>query len=257
MRIYRAVELLAASAASRLWITDAYLMAPAPMFAALMAAARDGVDVRLLVPGRTDVPAVRAFTRVGYRELLRAGVRIWEWRGPMLHAKTVIADDRWVKVGSSNLNVPSLLANYELDLLLDDGPLTAEAIAQFRHDLAHAAEVTLRPRRVPAGIARRLPPAVAPSGPRARADHTPSATEMSHRAAITLRHVAEGARRSIAGAVVFTSVGIGALFVAWPRIMAALVAFLSFWVAARATAAFFARRRHGDDTISTQPPGGA
>ncbi|HEX9581482.1 MAG TPA: phospholipase D-like domain-containing protein [Gemmatimonadales bacterium] len=258
MRIYRAVELLAASAASRLWISDAYLVAPAPMFAALMAAARDGVDVRVLVPGTTDVPAVRAFTRVGYRELLAAGARIWEWRGPMFHAKTVIADDRWVKVGSSNLNVPSLLANYELDLLLDDPPLATEAVAQFRRDLSHAMEVTLRPRRVPAGIAKRLPPAVAPTGPVTRHPaHTPSAAEVSVRAAITLRHVAEGARRSIAGAVVFTSVGLGALFVAAPRVMGTLVALASFWVAAQATAAFFARRRHGDEPASTPPPDGA
>ena len=258
MRTYRAVELLAASAASRLWITDAYLVAPAPMFAALVAAARDGVDVRLLVPGSTDVPAVRAFTRVGYRELLTAGARIWEWRGPMLHAKTVIADDRWVKVGSSNLNVPSLLANYELDVLLDDAPLATEAIAQFRRDLAHAVEITLRPRRMPAGIAKRLPPAVAPTGPVARDPaHARSATEVSRRAAITLRHVAEGARRSIAGAIVFGSVGIGALFMVAPRIMGTLVALASFWIAARAAASFFARRRYGDDTASTAPPAGA
>lgn len=258
MRIYRAVELLAASVANRLWITDAYLVAPAPLFAALVAAARDGVDVRVLVPGRSDVPAVRAFTRVGYRELLTAGVRIWEWRGPMLHAKTVIADDRWVKVGSSNLNVPSLLANYELDVLLDDEALTAEVAAQFRRDLARAVEIALRPRRIPSRLARRLPPAVAPSRPitRERA-HAPSPTEVSQRAVVTLRHVAEGARRSIAGAALFTSLGLGALFVLAPRVMGYLVALASFWVAVHAAGRFFVRRRYGDEPRSTPPAGGA
>jgi cardiolipin synthase len=258
MRIYRAVELLAASVANRLWITDAYLVAPAPLFAALVAAARDGVDVRVLVPGRSDVPAVRAFTRVGYRELLAAGVRIWEWRGPMLHAKTVIADDRWVKVGSSNLNVPSLLANYELDVLLDDDALTAEVAAQFRRDLARAVEITLRPRRIPVRLAHRLPPAVAPSEPMTHElAHAPSRTEVSQRAAVTLRHVADGARRSIAGAALFASLGLGALFVLAPRVMGYFVALASFWVALNAAGQFFARRRYGDEPRSTLPTRGA
>ena len=93
-RVYRAVELLAASAAERLWITDAYLVAPAPLYASLLDAARGGVDVRLLVPGTSDLPVLRSFTRVGYRELLRAGVRIFEYQGPMVHAKTMLVDRR-------------------------------------------------------------------------------------------------------------------------------------------------------------------
>src|SRR5205814_5323621 len=62
-RVYRAVQLLAASAAERLWITDAYLIAPAPLYASLIDAARSGVDVRLLVPGASDLPILRNFTR--------------------------------------------------------------------------------------------------------------------------------------------------------------------------------------------------
>src|SRR5581483_3487316 len=73
-RVYRAVELLAASAAERLWITDAYLVAPAPLYASLLDAARSGVDVRLLVPGTSDIPVLRYMTRIGYRELLHRGV---------------------------------------------------------------------------------------------------------------------------------------------------------------------------------------
>src|SRR5204863_165276 len=83
---------------------------------ALLDAARSGVDVRLLVPGTSDLPVMRNFTRGGYRDLLRAGARIFEWQGPMLHAKTLLVDQRWARVGSSNLNVSSLLGNYELDL---------------------------------------------------------------------------------------------------------------------------------------------
>src|SRR5207244_5250982 len=147
-RVYRAVELLAASAAERLWITDAYLVAPAPLYAGLLAAARGGVDVRLLVPGTSDLPVLRSFTRVGYRELLRAGVRIFEYQGPMVHAKTLVVDRRWARVGSSNLNVSSLLTNYELDLTAECEQLTEELERQFRHDLVSSSENVLQPRRM-------------------------------------------------------------------------------------------------------------
>ena len=72
-RIYRTVQILAAAAVDRLWITDAYLVAPPAVFASLVDAARDGVDVRLLVPGASDLPVLRNVTRTGYRDLLRAG----------------------------------------------------------------------------------------------------------------------------------------------------------------------------------------
>ncbi|GBD31602.1 Major cardiolipin synthase ClsA [bacterium HR33] len=248
LKVYRAVELLVASASHRLWITDAYLVAPAPLFAGLLAAARDGVDVRLLLPGRTDIPAVRAFTRVGYRELLEAGVRIWEWRGPMLHAKTAVVDDVWFKVGSSNLNLPSFLSNYELDLLLEDPKLAAEAAFQFRRDLAFATEIVLRPRRVFAPLAERLPPAVVAGGaPPEIPAHRPWARELSQRAVLTLRQVAGGARRSIAGALLFVSAGVGALFLAAPRFMGYLVAFALLWIGVGAARQFAARRHQGDE----------
>src|SRR2546427_125139 len=158
-RMYRAVQLLAASATDRLWITDAYLIAPPPLYASLLDAARAGVDVRLLVPGTSDLPVLRDSTRIGYRDLLRAGARIFEWQGPMLHAKTLLADQRWARVGSSNLNVSSLLGNYELDLLADCEELTAELAHQFLRDLAHSREIVVRPRR------RLLPPRLTTAPP--------------------------------------------------------------------------------------------
>ncbi len=248
LKVYRAVELLVASASHRLWITDAYLVAPAPLFAALLAAARDGVDVRLLLPGRSDIPLVRAFTRVGYRELLEAGVRIWEWRGPMLHAKTAVVDDVWFKVGSSNLNLPSFLSNYELDLLLEDAELAGEAAFQFRRDLAFATEIVLRPRRVLAPLAERLPPAVVAGGaPPEIPAHRPWARELSQRAVLTLRQVAGGARRSIAGAVLFASAGVGSLFLAAPRLMGYLAAFAFFSIGVGAARQFAARRHQQNE----------
>src|SRR5204863_319193 len=150
-RMYRAVQLLAASATDRLWITDAYLIAPPPLYASLIDAARAGVDVRLLVPGTSDLPVLRDSTRIGYRDLLRAGARIFEWQGPMLHAKTLLVDHRWARVGSSNLNVSSLLGNYELDLLAECNHLAAALAQQFLRDLATSREIVLQARRRRAG----------------------------------------------------------------------------------------------------------
>ncbi|MBN8481151.1 MAG: cardiolipin synthase B, partial [Xanthomonadales bacterium] len=84
--LYRLDQMIAAMAQHRLWLTDAYFVGVAPYVQALAAAARDGVDVRLLVPGTSDIPAVGSMSRAGYRALLEAGVRVFEWNGSMLHA---------------------------------------------------------------------------------------------------------------------------------------------------------------------------
>lgn len=244
LRLYRALELLMAAAAQRIWISDAYFMAPTPVYAALIAAARDGVDVRLLVPGKTDLPWIRTLARVGYRELLDAGVRIWEWHRTTLHAKTVLVDDRWFKAGSSNLNPSSLLSNHELDVLVDDEALAAAAQHQFRRDLARAVEVVIRARRAAVPLVRRLPAAVVAVEPIVTAPRHPR--DVSRRAVMTVWQVAGGARRSVAGAVLFVAVGVGALLVAVPRVMAYSLAALCLWLAAGAAGQFFRRRRYRD-----------
>src|SRR5690606_30062134 len=105
--ILRLDQLVAAGARDRLWLTDAYFAGIPSYVQALRAAAQDGVDVRLLVPGATDVPLLRQLSQAGYRPLLEAGVRVFEWKGSMLHAKTAVADGRLARVGSSNLNISS------------------------------------------------------------------------------------------------------------------------------------------------------
>src|SRR5690606_5773374 len=110
------------------------LAGPQRIFQVFEDAASDGVDVRLLVPGASDLPMVRNLSRTGYRRLLRSGVRIWEWGGPMLHAKAICIDGRWVRVGSSNFNPSSLTANYELDVLIDDRRMAQQFDQQFLED---------------------------------------------------------------------------------------------------------------------------
>ena len=81
---------------------------------ALRAAALDGVDVRLLVPGGTDIPILRPVSQAGYGPLLQAGIRVFEWNGPMLHAKSAVVDGVWSTIGSYNLDARSLFHNLEV-----------------------------------------------------------------------------------------------------------------------------------------------
>jgi cardiolipin synthase A/B len=231
-RVYRTVELLAATAAERLWITDAYLVAPAPLYAGLLDAAKGGVDVRILVPGTSDLPVLRSFTRGGYRELLRAGVRIFEYQGPMVHAKTMLVDQVWARVGSTNLNVSGLLTNYELDLVAECEALTAELAAQFEQDLESSREIVLEPR--PLRLPSRLvdAPATASAEPEPPdAAHKRSRYELGAVTVVALRRVAGGLRRAIAVTAALAFAGLGALLILFPRAMGIALGAGAFLVA--------------------------
>jgi cardiolipin synthase A/B len=145
--LYRLDQLIASMARKSLWLTDAYFVGIAPYVQALVAAARDGVDVRMLVPGSSDIPIVSGFSRGGYRPLLLAGIRVFEWNGSMLHAKTAVADGQWARVGSSNLNLASWLGNREIDVAIEDVNFAGQLAAQYERDLQNATEVILTPRR--------------------------------------------------------------------------------------------------------------
>jgi cardiolipin synthase len=152
-RLFRLDQLIASAAQRTLWLTDAYFVGFAPYVQALCAAAQDAVDVRLLVPSTSDIVLVAAFSRAGYRPLLESGVRIFEWNGSMLHAKTAVADGRWARVGSSNLNPASFISNYEIDVAMEDVGLAREMEEMFLADLENATEIVidLKSRVVPSG----------------------------------------------------------------------------------------------------------
>jgi cardiolipin synthase len=249
-RAYRVIELLAAGSIERLWITDAYLVAPPRLFQALRDAAEDGVDVRLLVPGSSDVPFIRNLTRIGYRDLLRSGVRIFEWDGPMLHAKTISVDGRWGRVGSSNLNASSLLGNYELDVLVED-PTVAEALEkQFRLDIARSREVSRRRLRGPHRISQRLPSALTRLAPEAPVPYRQSRREARHRAFLALRSLASNARRSVFGPLSVLLLIFAALFLLLPRATAFGFGIICAWLALGAAREAFRRRAEKAETRS-------
>jgi cardiolipin synthase len=142
-RVLRSTLLVAAAARRRIWITDPYFVAPRTVAEALRAAARDGVDVRILVPSKNNWPWVGSLSRGGYRELLRSGVRLFEWQGSMIHAKTLVSDGIWARVGSSNMNSASLLGNWEIDIGVLDQDFARQMEGLFLADLASAVEIVL------------------------------------------------------------------------------------------------------------------
>ncbi len=132
------------TAERRVWVSNAYFV-PAPRFVrALRGAARRGVDVRVLVPATTDVPGIRHASRALFGVLLRRRVRIFEWEGPVLHAKTAIIDSLWCTVGSYNLDHMSMLHNLELTVLALDPTLAARMESAFEEDLRRSREVVHR-----------------------------------------------------------------------------------------------------------------
>ena len=141
--LYRLDQLIAAASRRTLWLTDAYFVGTTAYVQALRAAARDGVDVRLLVPGATDIWVLRGLSRVGYRPLLEGGVRVYEWKGSMLHAKTAVADGRWARVGSTNLNLQSWIGNWELDVAVEDEGVAGQMQEMYLDDLGNATEIML------------------------------------------------------------------------------------------------------------------
>ena len=230
--LFRVDQLVAAMARNRLWLTDAYYGGTAPYVDALRAAARDGVDVRLLVPGASDLPLVRLFSRAGYRPLLEAGIRVYEWNGSMLHAKTAVADSRWARVGSTNLNVASWLGNRELDVIVEHEPFAREMEDMFLRDLENATEVVLQRNRVrapgaPAGRARRSSGAI--SGGRVTAGAVRVGNTVA--AAIANTRVLETVESNIALIAGTVLALVAALAFKYPRTIAYPLGVFAAWVA--------------------------
>jgi cardiolipin synthase len=230
--IYRTDQLVAALARRSLWLADAYFLGTSSYVQALRSAAKSGVDVRLLIPGVSDLPVVRALSRAGLRPLLEAGVRVFEWNGSMMHAKTAVADGRWARVGSTNLNMLSWVGNWELDVIVEDERFAREMEAAYLDDLAHSTEIVLdgRPR-----------PAVVPT-PRLRKHKVESGSasqtaarivRLSHAvgAAITNHRDLGPAERVIMywGAALLALLSAIAFY--WPRGIAFPIAFLCAWSA--------------------------
>jgi cardiolipin synthase A/B len=142
-RYYVTVISAIRNAESSIWITGAYFVPTHQEKEGLMAAARRGVDVRLLLPSRSDSGPALAVQHSHYEDLLRAGVKIYERDDGILHSKTMVIDQVWSIVGSSNFDHRSVLFNDEVDAVVL-GKATGERLADdFKADLQHAQAIDL------------------------------------------------------------------------------------------------------------------
>jgi len=249
--VYRLDQLIATLARQTLWLTDAYFVGVAPYVQTLAAAARDGVDVRLLVPGTTDVPVLSAVSRAGYPPLLEAGVRIFEWNGPMLHAKTAVADSRWARIGSTNLNISSWFGNYELDVAIEDEAFADDMERMYLEDLARSTEIVLGRRHRASPVVKRPRPAhhMAPGGKARLGRAGVGAMRVGNvmAAAIGNRRMLEPAEAKIMVSAAGILLTLAALAVLWPRLLTVPFAVLSAWVAVALIVRAYRLRRHAGD----------
>jgi cardiolipin synthase A/B len=225
---------VAALATERLWLTDAYYAGTASYVQALRAAAKDKVDVRLLVPNGTDIPILRPLSRAGYRALLEAGVRVFEWNGTMLHAKTAVADSKWARVGSTNLNIASWFGNLELDAVVENENFARDMADMYLGDLQNATEVILDERRkvrAPGEPRHPRPRTLATSGGGSGGRAAAGALRIGNAvgAAFTNRRVLEPveARLMMVAAVLLLLLAI--LFAVFPKVLAYPVVVIFIW----------------------------
>jgi cardiolipin synthase len=130
------------NAETRVRITNAYFVPAKELREALEAAARRGVDVRLILPSHSDTAVVVEAGRSYYSALLEAGVRIFEREDRLLHAKTATVDGVWSTVGSTNLDYRSLSHNDELNVVVLSPDFALRMEDAFAHDVEHSREIT-------------------------------------------------------------------------------------------------------------------
>src|SRR4030095_10070751 len=127
-----------------LQITHSYFAPRRWLLREVCSAARRGVDVRMVVPGRSDNLLAFHASRTNYGQLLRAGVRLFEMQECFLHAKTMVVDGWWSIVGSANLDMRSWLHNDETCGVVYDEAFATEMDRQFERDLAASQELSRR-----------------------------------------------------------------------------------------------------------------
>ncbi|MBV8451820.1 MAG: cardiolipin synthase [Deltaproteobacteria bacterium] len=128
---------------TNVYITDAYFTPDYQMRRALKDAARRGVDVRLLLPSQSDEPFIVSAQRSHYHGLLKAGVKIYEWSGKMLHAKTATIDGVWSTVGTSNLDWWSITRDNEVNAVILGHHFSDEMNLMFKNDLEDSKNIEL------------------------------------------------------------------------------------------------------------------
>ena len=132
------------SARKYIYITTPYFVPTHRLIRILRLAARRGVEVRIILPEKTDYYAVDLGARSYFNTLLESGIKIFLHSGKMIHAKTVVIDGEWATLGSMNLDRVSLLYNFEANIVSRNGKFAEELVALFVHDMTESKQISLR-----------------------------------------------------------------------------------------------------------------
>ncbi|AMO95708.1 cardiolipin synthase [Collimonas fungivorans] len=141
--LYKAYILAIQQARKSIHITTPYFTPDRQLVDALVAAARRGVDVTLILPSVTDIGLMFHAGQSFYTQLLGAGIRIYQLQVAVLHAKTAVIDGSWSTVGSANLDIRSFLHNYEANVIVIDEQFGREMEKAFREDIRGSQQITL------------------------------------------------------------------------------------------------------------------
>jgi cardiolipin synthase A/B len=123
-------------------ITIAYFLPDEQLLGAITDAAKRGVKVRMVMPSQSDFWAVFHAGRSRYEDLLRAGVKVYERKDSLLHAKTIVIDEVWSTVGSTNLDPRSFLHNDEVNAVVLGYDFARDMLAMFQRDIGQSREIT-------------------------------------------------------------------------------------------------------------------
>ncbi len=126
----------------RIWIENAYFFPTSRFLRTLGDAAARGVDVRIIIPGRSDLPIIARAARAEYADWLAAGLALWEYGPVVAHGKAALVDDDWCTVSTFNVNPTSVHLSIELALLIRQPAFVARLADQLERDMAHSQRVT-------------------------------------------------------------------------------------------------------------------
>jgi cardiolipin synthase A/B len=140
-RYYVSVLTAIRSAQSSIWMTAAYFVPTRQELRALRGAGRRGVDVRILLPSHTDIGATLAVQRSYYPQLLAAGIKVYERKDGIVHSKSMVVDDVWSLVGSSNFDQRSILFNDEVDVVVLGKPAADQLRRTMLADIRHGKRI--------------------------------------------------------------------------------------------------------------------
>lgn len=141
--IRNSFRLTMAGAVHNIRIITPYFVPGPRVVRSLLRAVKRGAIVRMILPSISDVPLIQMMSRAYLKPLLEAGVEIFERQGTILHAKVMLIDDRWVTLGSANLDFRSFHRNYEINVIIDNHTFGAQMAALFNEELEKSRRLTL------------------------------------------------------------------------------------------------------------------